>query len=61
MRIYVIGGKLLRGLICFYDDSRACVTVGGTECLFGAHVGLRQSCLMSPWLFNVYMDGGVKE
>ena len=24
-------------------------------------VGLRQGCVMSPWLFNVYMDGVVRE
>ena len=36
--------------------------VGGTgsEC-FGVNVGLRQGCVMSPWLFNVYMDGVVRE
>ena len=26
-----------------------------------ANVGLRQGCVMSPWLFNVYMDGVVRE
>ena len=26
---------------------------------FPVNVGLRQSCVMSPWLFNVYMDGEV--
>ena len=25
------------------------------------NVGLRQSCVMSPWLFNAYMDGVVRE
>ena len=25
------------------------------------NVGLRQGCVMSPWLFNVYMDGVVRE
>ena len=24
-------------------------------------VGLRQGCVIAPWLFNVYMDGGVRE
>ena len=24
---------------------------------FPVNVGLRQGCVMSPWLFNVYMDG----
>ena len=23
---------------------------------FPVNVGLRQGCVMSPWLFNVYMD-----
>ena len=25
------------------------------------NVGLRQGCVMSPWLFNVYMDGVERE
>ena len=29
------------------------------NCCF--NVGLRQGCVMSPWLFNVYMDGVVGE
>ena len=28
---------------------------------FEVSVGLRQGCAMSPWLFNVYMDGVVRE
>ena len=28
---------------------------------FPVNVGLRQSCVMSPWLFNVYMYGVVLE
>ena len=28
---------------------------------FPVNVGLRQGCVMSPWLFNVYMDGVFRE
>ena len=28
---------------------------------FPVNVGLRQGCVMSPWLFNVYMDSVVQE
>ena len=46
----------------FYIDSRACVQVGNDVSeWFPVNVGLRQSCEMSPWLFNVYMDGVVRE
>ena len=29
--------------------------------LFPVNVGLRQGCVMYPWLFNEYMDGVVRE
>src|SRR5215469_13748781 len=29
--------------------------------MFDVKVGLRQGCVMSPWLFNVYMDSIVRE
>ena len=46
----------------FYIDSRACVQVGNdVSQWFPVNVGLRQGCVMSPWLFNVYMDGVVRE
>ena len=28
---------------------------------FLVNVELRQGCVMSPWLFNAYMDGVVRE
>ena len=36
---------------------RACVRVGNDVSeWFPVNVGLRQGCVMSPWLFNVNMD-----
>ena len=28
---------------------------------FPVNIALRQGCVMSPWLFNVHMDGVVRE
>ena len=45
-----------------YVDSRACVRVGmEVSEWFLVNVGLKQGCVMPPWLFIVYMDGVVGE
>ena len=46
----------------YYIDSRACARVGNdvSEC-FPVNVGSKQGRMMSPWLFNAYMDGVVRE
>ena len=60
--IYGVGGCVLKGIQSFYVGSTACVRVGSdTSESFEVTVGLRQGCVMSPWLFNVYMDGVVRE
>ena len=62
--VYMVamGGRLLRGVQSFYESSRACVRVAnGLSEWFPVCVGLRQGCVMSPWLFNMYMDGVVRE
>ena len=62
MRMYGIGGRLLEGVKSFYMNSRACVRVGNSASdWFPVNVGLRQGCVMSPWLFNIFMDGVVRE
>ena len=45
-----------------YPVIRACVW-GGMDVSewFPVNVGLRQGCVMSPWLFNVYMDSVVRD
>ena len=56
------GGKLLNGIKSMYVDSLACVSVKeGESERFRIDSGMRQGCIMSPWLFNVYMDGVMKE
>ena len=45
-----------------YVGSKACVRIGNEVSeLFPVRVGLRQRCVMSPWLFNLYIDGVVSE
>ena len=62
LRVYGVGGKLLKAVQSFYLDSRACDRVGNDVSeWFPVNVGLRQGCVVSPWLFNVYMDGVVRE
>ena len=62
LRVYGVLGKLLKAVQNFYVDSRACVRVGNDVSeWFPVNVGLRQGCVMSRWLFNVYMDGVVRE
>ena len=61
-RVYGVGGKLLKAVQSFYVNSRAYVRVGNDVSeWFPFNVGLRQGCVMSPWLFNVYMAGVVRQ
>ena len=62
LRLYGIGGRLLRGVESLYVGSKACVRVGNEVSeWFPVRVGLRQGCVMLPWLFNLYIDGVVRE
>ena len=56
LRLNEIGGRLLRGMRSLYVGSKACARVGNE-----VRVGLRQGCVMPPWLFNLYIDGVVGE
>ena len=56
------GGKLLGRINSMYAGSLAYVRVnGGVSERFRIDSGVRQSCIMFPWLFNVYMDAVMKE
>ena len=62
LRVNGVGGKLLKVVQSFLRDGKACVQVGmDWSEWFSVNVGLRQGYLMSPWLFNVYMDGVGRE
>ena len=62
LRVYGVGKKLLKTVHSLYVDSRSCgrVEIDVSE-WFLANIGLRHGCVMSPWLFNIYMDGLVRE
>ena len=45
-----------------YGGSKACFRVGNeVSDWFPVRVGLRQGCVMSLWLLNLYVDGVVRE
>ena len=49
MIFYGIGGRVLKGVMMFYDEGRACVRVGNMVSeSFVVKMGLRQGCMMSP-------------
>ena len=67
-RVCGVGGKLLKVVQSFYLVIRACVWVGmdasewflvNVSC-FWLNI-TQQGCVMSLWLFNVYMDGVMRE
>ena len=61
LRVYGVGGKSWKAVQSFYIG-RACVRVGNDVSeWFPVNIGLIQGCVMSPWLFNVYMDGVVRQ
>ena len=52
----------MNGVKSIYVDSSACVRIKeGESEQFRIDSGVRQGCIMSPWLFNIYMDGVMKE
>ena len=62
LQSYGIGCRLLRGVKSLYVGSKVCVRVGnGVSEWFPVKVGLKQCCVMLPWLCNLYTDGVVRE
>ncbi len=62
LKIYGVSGQLLKGIQAFYREANACVRVGGKFSeSFAVELGVRQGCVMSPWLFNIFIDGCMKK
>ncbi len=62
LKIHGVEGKLLSDIKSFYEEASACVKIRGeTSEHFEIKVGLRQGCVMSPWMFNIYMDGVMRD
>ena len=56
LRVCWVGGKWLKIVKGFYVDSRACVLMGmDVSEWFLLKVGLRQGCVVSPGMFNIYI------
>ena len=56
VRVYGVGGKLLKEVQNFQVNSRAGVRMGNDiREWFTVNVGLRQGSVMSPWLLNIYI------
>ena len=60
LKIYDVGGRLVGGIKTFYRETSVCMRVDGelSECF---PVGVRQENVMSPWLFDIFMDGCMRE
>ena len=58
LRVYGVGGKLFKAVESFSIDSMEFVLVeNDVSEWFLVNVELKWGCVMSPWLFNLYMDG----
>ena len=59
---YGVKGNLMKAIRSLYEGSQACVRVGGRLSeWFSISQGVRQGCVLSPWLFNVFMDRVMRE
>ncbi len=62
LKICGVSGQLLKRIQAFYREANACVRVAEEfSKSFAVEVGGRQRCVMSLWLFNIFMDGCMRE
>ncbi len=57
-----MGQHILKWIQAFHKEANACVRMKGEFSeSFTVEVGVRQRCVMSPWLFNIFIDGCKRE
>ncbi len=61
LKVCGVGGQLMEGMKAFYKETNVCVKVDGELDDFEIGVGVRQGCIMLPRLYNIFMDGCMKE
>ena len=62
LRTYDVDGKHLNGIKTMCVNSLDCVKVKRVESeCFRIDSGMKQGCIMSPWLFSIHMDAVKKE
>ena len=61
---YGINEKLLGAVKAFYEKGEPCVRIGDKLSgwfQYSITRGVRQGCVMLPWIFNIFMDKIVRE
>ncbi len=62
LMVYGVGGWLLKQIKSFDRATNTCVKVNGElSDSSDTRMGVRQGCVMSPWLFNIFMDDCMRE
>ncbi len=62
LQVYGVRQQLMEGIKAFYREANACGKVDiELSDSFTNGVGARQGCVMSPWLFNIFMNGCMRK
>lgn len=62
LTMYGVDSYLVQALKSLYEGSSACIRINGAYTdWFEISMGVRQGCVASPWLFNLFMDSCLSE